>query len=240
MSGGRHQLPHAVRSAEGAWASSSTSSRAADLERHGAGPEDERLDAERLPARRPAPRISSTVPTSRPARHSSRSTPSSTPRAVTVAQPLEAAREVGARPRRTARRARASATPSPDRGRPRRTRARAPSSRSRYASGVHAQHVFQPSACSATSRSSRSPLPPTNTARARLLHRRRAVHCARRRGGSRPSNVSGPPPRRPRHDVDRLARAGRAARPAAASPCRSPRTRARTNRRRARRRAGRR
>ena len=104
-----------------------------------------------------------------------------------------------ARPRRRARRARASAsTVAGITARPRRTRGRAPSSRSRYAVGR--PHPARVPAVGELGheRSSRSPLPPTNTGGARLLHRRRIVDRAVRRGGSVPSTVHGPPPSSPR------------------------------------------
>ena len=80
----------------------------------------------------------------------------------------------------------------------RRTRASSTSSRSRYASGVHAQHVFQPSACSATSREQPVALA-ADEDRRRAAAAPPAARCARRpRGGSAPSNVHGPPPSSPR------------------------------------------
>ena len=77
-----------------------------------------------------------------------------------------------------------------------RTRPRAPRDVRGTRPSVHVQHVFQPSACSATSRSNRSPLPPTNT-RGRgccSAGGRFTASCAR---WKRPSYVNGPPPSSP-------------------------------------------
>ena len=105
--------------------------------------------------------------------------------------------------------------------------------------GVHAQHVFHPSARSATSREQAIALAADEDARARLLPRRGQVHrvvgavepaVERERAAAEQAG----------DDLDGLGAGARCARRAAASPCRSRRTRARTNPRRARRRGARR
>ena len=155
---------------------------AGDLERHRAEPQT----IVSTPSASHAPICSRTCSTCRPAGPSRNSSKS-----ASVLMPGGEAHAVARsgvggrlRRRRRARRARVCATPSPDRDRSRRTRASSDVEPSRYASGVHAQHVFHPSACSATSRSSRSPLPPTNTRGRGCLQRGRQVHRVRARGGS--------------------------------------------------------
>ena len=142
-------------------ASNSTSSTVVTANGTAPSAHDQRLDPEVLPSRPPAPAPARRCrPGGRPATASRVDAVEHAGRASAPAGARSAARG-RARPRRTARRGRATASPSPDRGRSPSHARSSTSSRSRYASGVHTQHVFHPSASSATSASSRSPLPPT-------------------------------------------------------------------------------
>ena len=142
-------------------------------------------------------RICSGVPTRRPSRHSSRVMPSRTPGGLCSAQAFEAAGQVGFVLAAQARRARASARPWPGRGRRRRTPRSSTSRRSRYCVGGP-----RPSTCSSRRRSStavrstRSPLPPTNTGGRGTCSAggSTTASCAR---WYLPSKVSGSPPSRP-------------------------------------------
>ena len=187
----RAQRTAATCSAEGrsqvqrtAAARCSTSSRAVTWNGTAPDAEHERVDAEGLPLAHLLPHLLRRC--RRAGRCGNRRGRRASRRRAVRAR--AAARTAGARSRLVlaarARRARASATPSPDRDRRPRTRASSTASRSRYASGVHAQHVFHPSACAATSRSNRSPLPPTNTRGRGCWQRRRAGSPLRGRGGT--------------------------------------------------------